>query len=174
MDFSTCAPHVPPALMEQVVRVESGGNPFAIGVVGGRLERQPRNLSEAVATANFLEAAGYNYSIGTGQINRTHFKRLGWSKNVAAGFDVCDNLKAASGVFKDCYDRALVNNFPATQSGSDYTATHAALSCYYSGHFKRGAELGYVDKVLGKERPISIVSTKTKFKMSKTPSMFIN
>ena len=38
---------VPHEVMHHVVSVESSYNPYAIGVVGGRLVRQPRNLSEA-------------------------------------------------------------------------------------------------------------------------------
>lgn len=33
---------VPHDIMHHVVRVESSGNPYAIGVVGGRLQRQPK------------------------------------------------------------------------------------------------------------------------------------
>ncbi|WP_082848049.1 lytic transglycosylase domain-containing protein [Delftia sp. GW456-R20] len=149
MDFATCAPNIDPVLMQQVVRVESGGNPFAIGVVGGRLERQPKTLAEAVSTVRFLERAGYNYSIGTSQINRIHFGRLGWKENIATGFDVCANLKAGAGVLEDCHRRAKRAGYATTQTPGMYTSIHAALSCYYSGHFEKGAQLGYVAKVLG-------------------------
>ncbi|HBN8308897.1 TPA: transglycosylase SLT domain-containing protein [Pseudomonas aeruginosa] len=36
-----CAPTVAPQTMAAVVQVESSFNPYAIGVVGGRLQRQP-------------------------------------------------------------------------------------------------------------------------------------
>ena len=49
---------VPREVMQHVVQVESSFNPYAIGVVGGRLARQPRNLPEAVATARMLEQRG--------------------------------------------------------------------------------------------------------------------
>lgn len=149
MDYTACAPLVDPVLMSHVVRVESGGNPYAIGVVGGRLERQPRSLPEAVATAQALEAKGYNYSIGIGQINRIHFTRLGWLASIQSGFDICTNLKASAGVLHDCYARAVTAGYPAKPSPNIYSATHAALSCYYSGSFIRGAQLGYVSRVLG-------------------------
>src|SRR3989339_1535530 len=61
---------VPIAVMQRVVAVESSYNPFAIGVVGGRLARQPRSLDEAVATARMLEAKGRNFSVGLAQVNR--------------------------------------------------------------------------------------------------------
>ena len=51
MFFSCADLAVPHDIMHHVVRVESSGNPYAIGVVGGRLQRQPKNLAEAVATA---------------------------------------------------------------------------------------------------------------------------
>jgi type IV secretion system protein VirB1 len=149
MDLATCAPLVDPILMSHVVRVESGGNPFAIGVVGGRLVRQPRTLPEAVATVKALEASGYNYSIGIGQINRVHFTRLGWRETIQLGFDVCTNLQASAGVLYDCYARAVGAGYPAKPDGKSYSATHAALSCYYSGSFVKGAQLGYVSRVLG-------------------------
>ena len=54
---------VPVDVMEHVVRVESSFNPFAIGVVGGRLARQPKELPEALATARMLEEKGFNFSL---------------------------------------------------------------------------------------------------------------
>ncbi|MGP5829257.1 transglycosylase SLT domain-containing protein [Pseudomonas aeruginosa] len=38
-----CAPTVAPQTMAAVVQVESSFNPYAIGVVGGRLQRQPKS-----------------------------------------------------------------------------------------------------------------------------------
>lgn len=174
MDFATCAPNIDPILMQQVVRVESGGNPFAIGVVGGHLQRQPKTLAEAVSTAKALEREGYNYSIGTSQINKVHFDRLGWSTAVASGFDVCANLKAGAGVLEDCHKRAIRAGYPAKQEPGVYSATHAALSCYYSGHFERGAQLGYVAKVLGTTAKPPGAEKKKEHRKSAAASMFIN
>ncbi|EGC99197.1 lytic transglycosylase catalytic, partial [Burkholderia sp. TJI49] len=36
-----CAPNVDPETLAALVRTESGFNPYAIGVVGGHLTRQP-------------------------------------------------------------------------------------------------------------------------------------
>ncbi|MGL4860062.1 MAG: lytic transglycosylase domain-containing protein, partial [Enterobacteriaceae bacterium] len=55
-----CAADMPPQLLANIVRVESAHNPYAIGVVGGRLQRQPRNQQEAVVTAQALHRAGWN------------------------------------------------------------------------------------------------------------------
>ncbi|MBD9479312.1 lytic transglycosylase domain-containing protein [Pseudoxanthomonas sp. PXM02] len=124
---------VPPTVMEHVVKVESSFNPYAIGVVGGRLARQPRNLAEAVSTARMLEDRGYNFSLGLAQVNRYNLARQGLASYEKA-FDVCPNLQAGSRILAECYSR----------SGSDWGK---AFSCYYSGNFTTGYRHGYVQKV---------------------------
>ena len=64
MELLGCQIEVPAAVMQHVIKVESSFNPYAIGVVRGRLARQPRSLEEAVATAEMLEAKGFNFSLG--------------------------------------------------------------------------------------------------------------
>ena len=64
-----CAPQVHAETARALVSVESAFNPWAIGVVGGALVRQPRYRAEALATARALQAAGWNFSVGLGQIN---------------------------------------------------------------------------------------------------------
>jgi type IV secretion system protein VirB1 len=124
---------VPAEVMRHVAGVESGANPFAIGVVGGRLVRQPANLDEAVATANMLEASGYNYSLGLAQVNRVNFSKYGFD-TPAKAFDVCNNLTAGANILADCYRDA----------GNDWGK---AFSCYYSGNFSTGFAHGYVQKI---------------------------
>lgn len=139
-----CAGLIESEMMAKIVQVESSGNPYAIGVVGGRLQRQPADLQEAVLTAEYLEKAGYNYSIGLSQVNRVHFKRLAWHGDVKSGFDVCQNLRAGAQVYSQCKEsaaRSLKTSDPAS-------VLRAALSCYYSGNFVTGERMGYVDKVL--------------------------
>lgn len=129
-----CGPlAVPEDVMAHVVHVESSRNPFAIGVVGGRLLRQPRNLGEAVATVRMLEARGYNYSIGLAQVNRVNFARFGLD-TPEAGFDVCNNLAAGAKILAECLQR---------HDGR----WGDAFSCYYSGNARTGYEHGYVQKV---------------------------
>jgi type IV secretion system protein VirB1 len=120
-------------VMLHVVDVESGANPFAIGVVGGHLVHQPQNLDEAVATANMLEANGYNYSLGLAQVNRVNFGKYGFD-TPAKAFDVCANLTAGSHILADCYRGA----------NGDWGK---AFSCYYSGNFITGFLQGYVQKI---------------------------
>ncbi len=124
---------VPATVLRHVVHIESGANPYAIGVVGGRLPRQPRSLDEAVATARMLEATGQNFSVGIAQINRFNLKKYGLDTHEKA-FDLCANLSVAARILADCY---------ASASGN----WGKAFSCYYSGNFVRGIQHGYVRKV---------------------------
>lgn len=124
---------VPMEVMEHVVRVESSFNPYAIGITGARLSRQPRSLDEAVATAAKLEREGYNFSLGLAQVNRHNLAAQGLSTYEDA-FAVCPNVAAGARILADCLVRA----------GGDLDR---ALSCYYSGDFTRGFRDGYVQKV---------------------------
>ncbi|MDR5797991.1 lytic transglycosylase domain-containing protein [Caballeronia sp. LZ008] len=141
-----CAPGVHPTTLKGVVRTESAGNPFVIGVVGGRLERQPRNLAEAVATARELERQGFNFSMGLGQVNRYNLAKYG--ERYETIFEPCRNLQAGSAILRDCYQRARAT-IP-----DDQQALRAAFSCYYSGNFTRGfrpdraGQRSYVQKVV--------------------------
>src|SRR6187402_104910 len=96
---------VPAEVMQHVVNVESSRNPYAIGVVGGQLVRQPQNLPEAVATVHMLEDQGYNYSLGVAQVNRSNFGRYGLDTFEKA-FDYCPNVVAGSKILAQCYASA--------------------------------------------------------------------
>jgi type IV secretion system protein VirB1 len=136
-----CAPQVHPHTAQALVRVESAFNPWAIGVVGGALMRQPRHRDEAIATAQALQAAGWNFSVGLGQINLRNFERLGLTLHSA--FEPCANLGAMQTVLGECYGRASLPT-----STNPQPALHRALSCYYSGNFTTGLRDGYVRKVI--------------------------
>ncbi|WP_235025278.1 lytic transglycosylase domain-containing protein [Caballeronia terrestris] len=154
-----CAPDIHPTTLKGVVSTESSWNPYAIGVVGGRLERQPRNLAEAIATARELERQGFNFSMGLGQVNRYNLARYG--ENYETVFEPCRNLKAGSAILKDCFQRATA------QIGDEQQALRAAFSCYYSGNFTRGfradraGQPSYVQKVVANAtdsaQPIPVV-----------------
>ena len=139
-----CAPQVHQDTMRRIVQVESSYNPLAIGVVGARLERQPRSLDEAVETARNLEANGYNFSVGLAQVNKSNFERYGL--DLHAAFDPCRNLQAGAGILAECYSRA--RNDRAEQD-----ALRAAMSCYYSGNFLTGFAHGYVNRIVAAQGP---------------------
>lgn len=124
---------VPMDIMQHVVRVESASNPFAIGVVGAHLERQPSNLPEALATVHMLEDQGYNFSLGVAQVNRYNLAKYGLTSYELA-FDTCANLSAGARILSECYSLA----------GGDWGKS---FSCYYSGNLTKGFEDGYVQKV---------------------------
>lgn len=137
-----CAPQVHADTATALVRVESSFNPWAIGVVGGALERQPRTRTEAIATAKALQASRWNFSVGLGQINVGNFERLGLT--LESAFDACTNLAAMQSVLAECFYRAGKPTTPAATQG----ALRQALSCYYSGNFITGFQHGYVQKVV--------------------------
>lgn len=147
-----CAPQVHPTTMHAILSVESGQNPYAIGVVKGRLARQPRSKAEAVATARALAAAGWNFSMGPAQINRYNLNAYGLTYETA--FEPCKNIRAGAQILKSCYDRAqkVLSN--------DQQALRAAISCYYSGNFTTGFKADfkgqppYVQKVLARASAI--------------------
>lgn len=138
-----CAPQVHADTARALVSVESAFNPWAIGVVGGTLQRQPRHRAEAVATARVLQATGRNFSVGLGQINVGNFTRLGLTLDSA--FEPCTNLAAMQAVLAECFDRAGV---PGANPTAAQAALHRTLSCYYSGNFTTGFRHGYVQKVV--------------------------
>ena len=150
-----CATLVHPQTMAAVVRVESGGNPFAVGVVGARLKRQPRNLTEATTTVRWLEDHGFNYSVGLAQVNKTNFARYGLTAESA--FDVCENMRAGASILTECFLRARHSRREDEQS-----ALRAAFSCYYSGNFVTGFRQGYVMRVLG-TGPVRLSETRFAF-----------
>lgn len=143
---AACAPSIHPTTLKAVVTTESSWNPYAIGVVAGRLERQPRSLDEAVATARELERQGFNFSLGLGQVNRHNLAQYGASYESI--FDPCRNLQASGAILQDCFVRAK------KRLGDDQQALRAAFSCYYSGNFTRGfrtdqaGQPSYVQKVV--------------------------
>jgi type IV secretion system protein VirB1 len=128
---------VPAQVMQHVVHVESSRNPFAIGVVGGYLARQPRSLPEALAAVQQLKEEGYNFSVGIAQVNRYNLAKYGLT-TYAQAFELCPNLQAGSRILRECYDRA-----------QDWGK---AFSCYYSGNFVTGFDHGYVQKIFASIR----------------------
>lgn len=133
-----CAPLVHASTARALVAVESSFNPYAIGVVGGVLDRQPRSRAEALATTNHLQTKGWNFSVGLAQINVRNFERLGLT--AATAFDACANLRAMQTVLSECFERSSVAATPQR-------ALRQALSCYYSGNFDTGFRHGYVQRV---------------------------
>lgn len=120
-------------VMQHIVQVESHGNPYAIGVVGARLRRQPRNLEEALATVHMLDAGSRDYSLGLAQVHRANLEAYGLDSYRQA-FMPCANVAAGARILADCYARF----------GRHWGK---AFSCYYSGNPVTGYRDGYVRKI---------------------------
>lgn len=143
-----CANNVHHDTLQAIARVESGFNPFAIGVVKGSLKRQPQSYSEAVSAAKALHNAGKNFSMGLVQVNKYNLARYGLTYETV--FDPCKNLAAGAKILTDCYTRAArADNGKVSQ-----LTLHKAFSCYYSGSFNFGfkrdfaGQPSYVQKVV--------------------------
>ncbi len=135
-----CAPKVEGHTLAALVSVESGYNPYAIGVVGAHLVRQPASLDEALATVANLTRLGYNFSLGLGQVNRYNLARFG--ETTTSIFEPCVNLRVAASILSECFARA------ARLEANEQLALRKALSCYYSGNFSTGFTAGYVERVV--------------------------
>ncbi|MEG4582212.1 lytic transglycosylase domain-containing protein [Microcoleus sp. MON1_C5] len=141
-----CAPGIHVDTLKALVTIESSGNPYAIGVVDGVLERQPRSLPEAISTAKRLDKEGFNFSMGLSQVNRYNLPKYG--ETYESIFEPCRNLRTGAAILTDCFTRASL------KLKDDQAALRAALSCYYSGNFSRGfrpdapGQPSYVQKVV--------------------------
>jgi len=139
-----CAPMVAPDTMAAIIQVESSNNPYAIGVVGGQLIRQPKNKNEAIATAKELEKSGWNYSVGIAQINKTNFKKYGLS--IETAFEPCLNIKTGGRILQQCYRTSLKDKLSRTEH------IKRALSCYYSGKLNSKVGRSYANRVFRASR----------------------
>lgn len=137
-----CAPHVAPATLASIVRVESSGNPIAINVntIRGR-PRYPvpriRSADHAASVAHHAISQGYNVDLGLMQINSRNLRGLGYSVEQMLN-DQCLNVKAGAQILTENYTRA------ARERGHGQDALLAALSAYNTGNFQNGFRNGYI------------------------------
>ncbi|MDS0862198.1 lytic transglycosylase domain-containing protein [Burkholderia pseudomultivorans] len=150
-----CAPQISLSTMAAIVRTESGFNPYAIGIVHGRLARQPASQAEAVATAQALERGGWNFSVGLAQVNRANWPIYGLDERSA--FNPCRNLAAGAAILQGCFE--LARRARVHASVNSQPALRASLSCYASGDFSTGYRTGYVQRVVGNARVMPASST---------------
>jgi type IV secretion system protein VirB1 len=136
-----CAAGMELRSLAAIVRVESGFDPWRIGVNDETvtLSRQPQSHAEAAAAAALLIGRGKNIDLGLAQINSGNLGRLGLG--VAEVFDPCTNLKAAAMIYGAAYDSL------GRTLGKGTAAKGAALSLYNTGDPVAGYVNGYVGKV---------------------------
>ncbi len=131
-----CAPNVAVETTQQVIRVESKGNPLAINVNRGRLDRQPRDAADAAELAKKFIAQGYTVDLGLMQVNSTNVARLGY--RVEEMFEPCKNIAAGARVLTEFYANAR------PKFETEQAALRAALSAYNTGNFISGFTNGYL------------------------------
>lgn len=143
-----CAPSVHPDTALAVARVESGLNPYAIGIVGEKKGLFPESKNQAVTHVNQLKTQGKRYSLGLMQITSTNFKT--YHVNNEKLFDPCTNLAIFEQIMNDCYQRG--------------GTLKRALSCYYAGNFSTGLKkegmfnhTSYVERIGYKKTPRYVV-----------------
>lgn len=136
-----CAPQVAPSLMRALVHIESGWQPFAIGMDAGQGSvPQPRSVEQAVVTASQLVDAGRSFSVGLAQVHVSNVLRSGLSWERA--FDPCTNLGLGQSILAGFYRAAG----RAGYAGDG--AVRAALRGYNSGGIDRFASEGYAANVI--------------------------
>lgn len=138
--ISLCAPAIHPTTAYYLIQHESKGHPFAIGINGGtQLSHQPRNETQAIATAKALIKRGLSIDMGYAQINSKNLNRLGLTvENI---FKPCVNLQAMQAILQANYIKAVA------KYGQGQKALQAALSMYNTGHSQKGLKNGYVRRL---------------------------
>jgi len=135
-----CAPGVAPTTIQEIIRVESNGNPIAVNInTKGGIPypfKKPKTKQQAIALAHSAIAAGHTVDMGYMQVNSANLKWLGYT--VREMFHECTNLKAGSRILKTAYSDAAAIHGPGQK------ALRAALSRYNTGSFSRGFYNGYV------------------------------
>jgi type IV secretion system protein VirB1 len=108
-----CAATVHPDTAMDVVRVESGLNPYAIAEIIPKEQRikdgksvithLPNNKKDALSIVRNIELKKRRYSVGLMQITSTNFDKF----NVDAEklFNPCTNLTVFEKILTDCYTR---------------------------------------------------------------------
>ena len=135
-----CAVGVAPTTMAAIVKVESGGNPYAIGdnTSKSRVSPTPKTAHEAATIALDLLRKGHSLDLGLAQINSNNLK--GYKVSVQDIFEPCTNLKVGSKILSTFYTKSA-----QVYGHGDISLFHA-LSAYNTGSFFRGP--GYVEKIL--------------------------
>jgi len=135
-----CAAGVAPSTMAAIIKVESGGNPLAIGdnTTKSRVSPTPKTIDEAAAIALDLISKGHNLDLGLSQINSSNLKA--YKVSVREIFEPCINVSVGSSILSKFYLKSVAKYGPGE------TSLYHALSAYNTGSFYRGP--GYVAKIL--------------------------
>ena len=133
-----CAPAVAPSTMTAIVRVESGGNPLAIGDNTARRSYYPYDRATAERLARRLLNAGHLLDLGIAQIDSMNFAGFGVTAHTI--FDPCTNLSVGARILSGDYALA------ASRYGGGQVALRHAIGMYNTGRLNGGAR--YIARVL--------------------------
>ncbi|CAM9381158.1 lytic transglycosylase domain-containing protein [Escherichia coli] len=127
-----CAASVHPDTINDIARVESGFNPYAVAEIIPERERgsygksvishMPKSKEEALTVIREIENRKRRYSVGLMQITSSNFSF--YSTSAEKLLDPCENLSVFEKIIEDCYKRGR--------------SLENALSCYYTGNFSNG------------------------------------
>jgi len=134
--LAECGPAVNPETTQAVIRVESAGNPLAIGDNTLKKSFSPKTVAEAVEIASRLIAQGHSVDVGLMQINSCHIPTQ--KLTLAELFDPCKNIRTGTGILADFYRQHKTED--SAQS------LFRALSAYNTGQAWKGA--GYINRIL--------------------------
>src|SRR5579863_10753676 len=137
-----CAPGVAPSTMAAIVRVESGGDPFAIGDNTTSRSYYPHDRATAERMARRLLDAGHLLDLGIAQIDSMNFAGFGVTTHTI--FDPCINLSIGAKILSDDYVFAA-RRYPDAQ-----VALRHAIGMYNTGRIDAGAR--YIARVLAAAR----------------------
>ncbi len=135
-----CTPMAGYKNMAAIVKVESGGNPWALGdnTTHGPVSPAPKSYLEAVAKAKALIARGHNIDIGLTQVNNKHLREFGMT--VEQVLEPCTNLRVGSSILYGFYKKA------SSKYGETEKALYHAFSGYNTGSLYAGG--AYVQRIL--------------------------
>lgn len=140
--LAACAPWVAPHTLAEVIRVESGGHPWAIQINGIRRSPRPASRAQAAKWARVAIASGRTVDLGYMQVNSRNLRSLGLS--VEQALEPCANIRAGATILAADYTAAV------QRQGPGRGALLAALSAYNTGDFERGFANGYVARYAGR------------------------
>jgi len=136
-----CAPNVAPVTIQEIIRVESKGDPLAVNIntrkgVKLRPTIKITTAKHAIAVTHAAIARGHTVDMGYMQINSKNLKGLGYT--VEDMFDPCKNIAAGAKVLTNAYAEELPRH------KNEQAALMAALSKYNTGNRRDGFSNGYV------------------------------
>jgi soluble lytic murein transglycosylase-like protein len=124
--------------MTAIVRVESGGNPLAIGDNTARRSYYPHDRAAAERLARRLLNAGHLLDLGIAQIDSINL--VGFGVTTHAIFDPCINLSIGAKILSDDYV------FAARRYRDAQVALRHAIGMYNTGRLNAGAR--YIARVV--------------------------